>query len=594
MPSYEFTPTQSEGLACEQRDKQVDGVAIHHLSQDDQDTLMDALAIPSDTIYTFEALEKNVYRVSNPLTKNPDVIAKSIVTVAETYQKQGIQYAELAVTGALKPDWLAKAIPALEEAEATHGVQLRLLAGIPRTLPPHLMLQKIEMAKYAAQSPYVVGVDFIGYESNKTENFSWALDHIANWAHRQKTGHSSLYQPWDFPDDFIVRVHAGENGKNMNNVRAVLEIAYEYGIRTRIGHGIYVNHDDTLDLAKQLAENNKLIIEFNPDSNIALNNIDNATQLPIKFWVDTGIPSVLASDGGGAYQTDATQLAMAGTFAGLQQADLVKINQWERQHIDYQHTLFEEKSQAFAEKYPSVAHFIEGFKAHEQSTRRAKWLAHKTPILIAGASGSSWERMHPAEQQEFRIGMELLVQLLDPAKTYFAMGRVKNAGIGKILDKAVTQYNKQHLDSTPFDVVGLLNNQQNMPTIANCLSHIIPVSGPLMGIPNAMVQFVKDHQGHALYVGGSDFTRDFILQSEKLDIPFAVMENATGASKDAATLMKESGSECEHRVFQGAVEMILTLANQQQGRRLFRDDAALERKALAQRYEAIERLLDKS
>ncbi len=551
-PSTPFAPAAQDGLECEQYGKMVDGIAISALALPDLITLKQAMEIAIDEVICFDDLERRIYRFRNPLTKNPALIGATIARIAHDYVAHGVEYAELAVTAALNPDWLQAALPALMEAQM-NGVTLKLLIGLPRSLPPSQILMQLKMVMFAASHPAIIGVDFLGYESNKTRNFAWALTQFARFAASNKQ-----------EQDFIIRVHAGENGKNPDNVAEVLQIAEAYGVRVRVGHATYGDADSSLELAQKLAANGLLIMEFNPDSNLAMNNIDCATDLPINKWAAAGIPFVLSSDGGGVYQTDATQLFNAGIFAGLGASELALMMQTEAVHMQHQAELDKRKTQAFAVKYGDDTNFIAHMRefqatlAHQQQHFNFNG---KVPLLIAGASGSSWRRISPTHQAEICAGIEQLVAMLDANKVAFVVGRIKPEGIGKVLDDALTKLyaSKNYVDNSDavmFDVAGLLSQQQNMPMIASHINHILPLHGELMSMPTQVTNLLKTHGGLAIYVGGSAFTRDFILCSQNLEVPFAVMADVAGASGEKARILSQ-----EH-IFMGAVGMVEWVKNQ--------------------------------
>jgi len=547
MMSVPFIATQGEGLRCEQVGREIQAVRIQDVMarESDYQRLLASLSIPVDNVYTFDQLERSVYRMRNPLAKNPDIVPEMIQQIAKGYEAQHIQYAELSATGALNPKWLVSAIPALEKAEASTGVQLRLLAAIPRTLSPDQMLKQLDAARYASRCPHVVGVDFVGYEANKTRNFRWALDNLALWVRKQRQGAMDPEWRWEFADDFIIRVHAGENGKNPNNVREVLQVAERYGVRVRVGHAAYGDFQRMKGLAKRLSEQGLLAVEFNPDSNMALNNIDGAT-LPIKLWLESGVDCLLASDGAGAYQTTDAQLAKAAVFTGLKVEHLQQMREAEEAYIARQSKLFTRKKASFDKTYPQFTDFIEDFSAYIEKLDMHQALVGKIPVLIAGASGTSWEVIEERDRREVEIAMEMLVSALDPRKVYFALGRVKDAGVGTAVDRAVGRYNREFLHKVPFQVMGMLSGQQNTPALADSLSHIYMMEGGLMEVPREMTSFIKQHKGYALYIGGGTFTRDFIKLSDDMGLAFGVMRGPAGAANDKATFLGRQ------HVFEGA------------------------------------------
>ncbi len=571
IASTPFSPAAQDMLQCEQPNKMVEAIEIAGLNPQDLGALQQAMEIGIDEVISFDQLERRIYRFRNPLAKNPNLIAATIVKIACDYQASGVAYAELAVTAALNPDWLAAALPALKAAHKM-GMTLKLLIGLPRSLPPSQILAQLKMVMFVSQHPDIVGVDFLGYEANKTRNFSWALSHFARFAAAQKDTKNII------ADDFIIRVHAGENGKNPDNVLEVLQIAEIFGVRVRVGHATYGDADACIAIAQKLAQNGLLIMEFNPDSNLAMNNIDCATDLPIVKWAQAGIPFVLASDGGGIYQTDAAQLLNAGIFSGLGAKEISLMMQTEATHIEYQLQLGKRKRAAFNAHYcgekgygneegyaekdnvndDAEQNFIAQmrlFQAKISNNQHNFDFAGKTPLLIAGASGSSWSRIDEKTKAEIKSGIAELVQRLDANKVAFVVGRIKPEGIGKILEDALAKHYANNPNSPIFDVVGLLSGQQNMPLIASYINHILPLHGELMSVPTQITNLLKLHQGVAIYIGGSAFTRDFILCSQNLGLSFAVMAGVAGASGEKARILPSEN------IFNGATEMVNWVCN---------------------------------
>jgi adenosine deaminase len=576
-----FTPAASEGLACEREGGVVQGVNIAALTPEDRAIVQHAISIPIDAVFTFDALERQIYRLRNPLSKNPAMLRKTMMKVAEDYARQGVAYAELAVTAAFQADWLENAIMAIEDAENATGVTLRMLVGLPRSLSPIKALAQMEKIKFLAQHPLIVGVDFLGYEANKTRNFGWSLALIARFAQAQQQGRDAGGNGWYFNDDFIIRVHAGENGKNPDNVAEVMAIAELYGVRVRVGHAAYGDVGNNKQRAARLAERGLLIIEFNPDSNMAMNNIDSADQCPIREWMDASVPCVLASDGAGIYQTDAAQLVASGVFAGLEAHHIRAIHAVEQGHIAKQKALYDKKYAAYRQKYRDHAGFITAYREyaqHHDSGNVLQELRKKTLVLIAGASGSSWQRISVPHRTEITRGIYMLASLLDPDKVCFAMGRIKREGVGSVLDAALTDCQMQ--DGKAFDMVGMLSQHQNMPSLAENISHIMPLKGELMSVPHEMTDILKDYNGCALYIGGSAFTRDFIKCSLDKEIEFGVMHRVEGASSQKAKVLDD------RYIFHGAIGMVRHV-EMMKGRRIFKTHVSLTESDLHDLYEEI-------
>lgn len=585
----EFAPMSGKGLQCERAgEENVEAVYIKDLTPTQRKTLKDALEIPTDRVYTFDDLERKMYRFRNPFTKNDRLIGPIILAVAEQYAKQGIAYTEQSVTGALKPAWLEKALPALDEAKEKYGVDMRFLVGIPRNFAPDRMLREIDRLKHCSLSPHIVGVDFLGYEANKTDNFGWALRRIAEFAANRP---KRIRADGTETTDFVLRVHAGENGKNLDNVQAAMEIANEYNMPLRIGHGIYVDMTPEFQhLAKEMAEKGLIVVEFNPDSNMANNNVDCPTDIPVKQWQELGVPCVISSDGSGAYQTDTLQLIQSMLAAGMSIQDLQVVRQFEERYIERQNRAYDFRSK----DAPSDAKFMEDYFAleDEQKANGKKLrpiLQDKTPILIAGASGKSWQRIDEEQRTEIEVGVRMLTKLLDDGQAYFCVGRVKDEGVTRVLDEAIGEVDESGKTTRNFALMGLLSQLQNMISLPKHLTDIWPLDGGLMATPTEMINFIHEQKGMAILVGGGSFTSDFVLNAEDKEIEFGVMQGPEGASTDKGRV-----TDKEHH-FADAISMVHQVQQmaEKQGLTLFKDGVDLSEDALTSlRKEIEEEVLD--
>lgn len=538
-------------------------VPLRDLSLEQLKRLELALSAPIDRQMTFGELELSVYRMRYPLTKCEALQADMFAKVAEEYARQGIRYAEISTTSILSPHALYELHNILPEIEKNTGVKLRFLAAIPRNFYAKQITDAIHRLQVLAKSPYIVGVDILGYESNKTVHLEPFIRELFVWAKASNP-------------DFIIRIHAGENAKNINNVKEFLYIAQEYGIRTRIGHAIYGMDAETLELAKELARNHLLIIEFNPDSNLALNNIDRAQDIPLVQCLKEGIPAIISSDSAGIYRTDARQLAIAALCTGIRPADMEVIRAAEVQHMAAQERIFEQRMAAFPPDFFKTLALPKPSYNEKAQRKKAEKLVQKNedlhgclkergiiyddaaieaairgkePVFIAGASGSNWVKIAPKDRKEIAISMQLLTEMLCPDKAFFITGRTKNEGVGRELNNAIVMQAQQQ---RKFVFMAMLVEAQNLlnTVTLNSLTHVGLIAGTFLHLPHATTDFIRSHQGVALFVGGGTFTRDFILLAERYAIPFGVMAGPAGASTDKAKVIPKD------HCFKGALGMV--------------------------------------
>lgn len=517
-------------------------------------TLLRAMSIPQDRVFGPNDFDETFYRFRNPLEKNEDLAEEKILQVARVYKEQGIEYAELSTGAMLKPEWLKEAIPAIKKAEEETGVKLRLLVGIPRTSSPEKVAATIERIKFLGQLPYIVGADFLGFESNKTEDFNWALYNLARWSRRLRNGIKESDEFMDYRDEFALRVHAGENNENVDNVEGAIKIAKHFGVPMRIGHAVhgYVNK-----ALAEMAKEARVIMEFIPASNIALNNVPYLQKIPIKKWVDHGVNCVLGSDGEGAYQTNNRQLATDAHHAGLDIKDLKRMRDDETRYIGDMDKRFNDKKTPFEKKYESDDIFVEEYKAYsdridsyvnkENGNDLPERFGNKTPILIAGASGTSWKEIAPEHQAEISTAMRMMVEMLDPEKVYFATGRVKDRGVEKELDHAIDEYDNHNWnEERPFDMIATYAAKGSDAKIANGVTWINTVDKEPDAIAPDVIKFMKDHAhkpngkagAYALFVGGKVLTSEFIRQAQIQELAHGLMKGPEGRSNEESERSK--------------------------------------------------------
>jgi adenosine deaminase len=534
-----------------------DGVPLDTISTQGRKMLGAAMSVPPDRQVTFGDLEVSVYRFRTPITKSPSIAHELLKKYAEEYSQQGVQYAEITATsgGLLLPEYLTMVHEKLPQIEAETGVQLRFLAGLPRNLPEELLAREVEKLKIAGASPYIVGVDFVGFEDNKIGDLEPHIKSIAEWAEH--------HDP-----EFTLRIHAGENRKNLTNVRESLRLAQKYRMRVRIGHAAHGLDGEALEIAEALAKDNLVVIEFNPDSNLALNNIDTAEELEMVKCLNREIPFVVCSDGGGLFQTDIWQLDDTASFAGLKEHHLDTIVQHENRHMRREAARFDRKSRLLAPDY--VARLEERFaalptltiqpradsdattRAFEEHLRRLgiqcskesveQATSGKRPLLVLGASGARWwDKISRLYQSIIRDVAQGVVSAIDPASTYLMIGRPKNAGITSVLSAAVIAHNEAPKGAQEISLISAtVQADQTTQSFTPGLTHVIPLQGGLFTVPHQLIDYVADREGMVVFIGGGTFVRDAILVARERGIPFALMCGPEGASTDKSVMFDAS------------------------------------------------------
>lgn len=267
------------------------------------------LSIQLNETITFERMEE-IYRWRSPLVKNVDLLENFLKELVLDYKANGVEYAELSVADIIKPEWLSIVNRVLPELERSSGVKLRFLVGLWRHSEPAYNNGVIDKI-LEINNPYIVGVDFMGNETNSTKTFGREIKRLA--AYRKKKN-----------SKFQIRVHAGENANFPDNVKDAIKLG-----ATRIGHGVYGVDAETIALAKQ----NDVIVELNTNSNLALQNINGREELPVREYLDADVRLTVATDGHGLYQTSPNSEVSVLKGKGLTARDLKKIRESDHRYV---------------------------------------------------------------------------------------------------------------------------------------------------------------------------------------------------------------------------------------------------------------------
>ncbi|HYH98256.1 NUDIX domain-containing protein [Hyalangium sp.] len=274
-----------------------------------RERLARSLDVPLDRQITFHDMER-LYARRSPFTKHPRLFVPQLRAISQELAASGVSYAELSLSTAVEPEVLAALHASLEDIEATSGVRLRFLVALSRHDDLEWDLDVLDRLEQCLTSRAVVGVDIMGHETCSTRAFVPVLERAAALGGARP--------------GFVVRVHAGENPAFPENVRVAVRTLLPFpGVEIRIGHGLYGVDDDTL--ASMARNADRVVVEFNLTSNLALNNIQTTLQVPLRRYVDAGVAVVLGSDGAGLYGTSALEEARAALACGLDEARLARL-----------------------------------------------------------------------------------------------------------------------------------------------------------------------------------------------------------------------------------------------------------------------------
>ena len=398
-----------------------------------------------------------------------------LLWIAREYQKQGIEYVEIANT-----DLVKLGLPAIEFLEEVHeimpkieketGVAIRFLAAIRRIPLTIIKDQKtsetylrenLDVIKAVARSPYVVGSDFIGEEINDISELSPVIKELVEYV---------VYED----KNFTIRIHAGENDSLRDNVLKSIQCVKEavpegYQIpKIRIGHGLYTPNLDS-EKGKILIDEIKssgAVLEFQITSNVRLNNLNSLDRYPLKKYLDYGVKCVQGTDGCGFYGVDTIEEQLAlSNLLGLESEDLEKMVNVENEIIQSSKKYFNLKQKEF-EKFLNGRSIREAIlKLEEDNTKKSSKLTtnlrinlkldaekvlkdkikklpeDRIPIIIAGGSFNSKGKTTKMSLEKQNILIEL-VEKVSAKKAFFVIGH-QMEGYEKALTEIVREYNKK-------------------------------------------------------------------------------------------------------------------------------------------------------
>ena len=278
---------------------------------------------------THISLVKNYYYRS-VYFKDSAMLKDILHEIAVFYKSMGVKYVELTTKWFYKEYFLNVVSEALPTIESETGVKIRFLASIDRTYNEERLNEFINYAIDLINNPYIVGVDFLGNEIESVDKLKGVIELITE-AVLTKNNH------------YCIRVHSGEKDNFINNTLDVLNIIknkkesmeiqnntkYNYPY-IRIGHALYGFNEQCINLCKEL----NVIIEINSTSNIKLNNVTNANNIPLRRYLDKKLKVVLGTDSPGLFNTTTIKELEIAKSIGLTHGELIDIIELEEQIIN--------------------------------------------------------------------------------------------------------------------------------------------------------------------------------------------------------------------------------------------------------------------
>ena len=543
--------------------------------------LINAMKIDTSEQETFNKMEE-IYAVRGPFTKNPNMFIPIVREIALDAQTKGVEYMELSLSSVISDvkqlELLEEHMPAIEKST---GVKIRFLGALWRHSDKEWNMDEVDRLKVTSASPYVVGCDVMGHETNSTMEFYDQIKELAK--------HAMQHDP-----DFVIRVHAGENPLFKANVRQVLlaveEAQYELKTETgktfdfpqvRLGHGIYGfdepapwdEKERTKDVTmEELCAKIKPVIEFNMSSNLSLNNINQLGDIPIKSYLDRGIQVCLGTDGRGIYSTDLKQEMILASQAGITYEDFAKITKTEEAIIARANRRFRSHrkcnlkqvqadlqtcysggepkyNEQVAQKYNMEQAILQseltGLIAHSGAVTDAKKiekdLEGKIPVLLTGSSQKHWPKISDANKLSIQVALDALVHAIDSDKAYLVTGGT-NHGVEREAHIIANRYNSQ--EGGKLIVLGTLTEEaakkETNSIERDTITHaVIPTlngrpAKRWFDLPDTVLNMVGEKEGTVVAIGGGPIVSDMIQRSHNMGLSMLIMGGVEGASGEKA------------------------------------------------------------
>ena len=536
-------------------DKEIKTVSLRSLSTEELKLLEKEMQISIGEQIRFSNEEKNlekIYSFRQPFFRDYSLTPQLLELIAKEYSENGISYVELSGSQIFdlekEPQMLKLATETIPLLEKKYGVSLRFLGAMTRYDDVEWSLDQLEKLKLVANNPYIAGIDVVGHETNSTLDIADNIKPYMEFAKEKEL-------------DWTFRFHAGENPSHPENVKEALKLAEKYGVKTRIGHGLYGIDEETLDLAKRT----NAIIEINSSSNLSLNNVTDVEEMqPLVFYLKNGINVVLGTDSPGIYQTNSRQeLIVANRILKRNNLPLEALNNiiasenivinsrnieenkllsnpknseipspeafinlsnyWNSDVAKKKNKIRDDNFNLKIDKIHSIgSEYISGNKIESYLKE-----CGKKPFIIAGGSKGNWKTLTEQEKSKIQIEMIKLLDVLDPNKFILVTGGT-DYGVEEIIHK--------HAKNKGFSIVGVLTEETLESDIANPnISYFTIAQGNWWAKSSfVMDKIIKPCKGKVLFVAGGPIVGDEILSAlyHKLNKEQIFLMQGVGGASD--------------------------------------------------------------
>jgi hypothetical protein len=159
-------------------------------------------------------------------------------------------------------------------------------------------------------------------------------------------------------------------------------------------------------------------------------------------------------------------------------------------------------------------------------------LAGRTPILISGASQSSWPKI--SDKDAVRDLLRKMVDDADPAKVVFVTGAT-HFGVEEELHQIVKQKNdllKQEGKPT-YQILGTVVDE-TIPAEVGPITDAVSLGDRWYAKSGPLMRFVNENKGAVVFIGGGNILNDEIQAAWNLGSKFYLMKGPEGASTTKA------------------------------------------------------------
>lgn len=499
-----------------------------------------SLAIPSGKITGFVELEK-IYDLRDLITGAIELFEDLLWRIAEYYIFYKIKYVEISMHDIAEKDWLEKALTVLQKIEEQGKIQIRFLAALYNYQSEKEIISDISRIQRISSCPYIVGVDFAGHEQYSffEKKIIRHIENIAAWCSK-------------FNPDFIIRIHAGENSLHIDNVKVILSIALKYNVRMRIGHGVYGLDKDAIEFLQILRK--KVMLEFNPDSNIALSNITSFQQIPLLEFSRKKIGYFIGTDGPGIYKTTPEQLVVAVQQIDASTENFNYINAQEDEYIAFQNKCFIKK----LADWKSISENIEvatnttncaSISVYNPSLEKKPSMmvnnffakSEKKPIYIASNGRTPSAFLETTYLEKVSQWLRKFISIVDPEKSYFVIN-VTRTEINSALIALIESYNKNQTNPSKKFLLLYLSPEESKQQVA----HLRPMiaSRTLTDFPKIIEEINKPDangkSGLVIITDGDPITVDTLIYSVNSRISSVLLSDSRGLTKNFRGMTKNS------------------------------------------------------